>query len=164
MKWTECKSESEKREALRSALCEHPTVTAAARALGINRQYLYELLPRYAPDMTATPDIPDVVGPTDSVGSSPTVGLTVVGSLTYSRRRSTFRSVENAATADIVRTAIDLPKNWLDWLEREALRRKQAGRMSRPAKSPVVIEALEMLRNRIEREDEDVRGTERGKP
>jgi hypothetical protein len=155
MRWNECRSEADKRTALRTALIEHRTVAAAAKALGINRQYLYEVLPRFAPDMTDKPDSTvsvGSVGPTDSVGANGAVGPTNGRSLTYGLHGRSFRSVESAATMEMVRTAIDLPKSWLDWLEQEALRRKQLGLQPRSAKSPVVIEALEMLRQRIERE------------
>jgi hypothetical protein len=165
MKWASCRSEADKRAALRRALDESPSLTAAARALGINRQYLYELLPRYAPDTTDAADSPDspdttdsvgpvsTVGPTDIVGTSgrnATVGTTGAESLTYGRRRPTLHNVESVATVDTIRTAIDLPKSLLDWLEQESLRRKQAGQQSRSAKSPVVVEALELLRKRLE--------------
>ncbi len=58
--------------------------------------------------------------------------------------------MESVGKVDTVRTAIDLPRSWLDWLEREALRRKQSGQLSRLAKSPVVLEALDLLRRRLE--------------
>jgi hypothetical protein len=49
-------------------------------------------------------------------------------------------------------TSVQLPKLWIDWVEQEALRRKQHGLQSRAGKSPVVLEALKLLRERLERE------------
>ena len=128
----------------------------AARSLGLSRQYLYELLPRYAPECRASTDTPDAVGAvgrTDTIVCDATAGgvsTTRAGSLTYGRRRPTLPSMESVGKVDTVRTAIDLPRSWLDWLEREALRRKQSGQLSRLAKSPVVLEALDLLRRRLE--------------
>src|SRR5262245_60614684 len=115
-------------------------MTAVARALGLNRQYLYEILPRYCTD---DPDIPDAVGPKDTVASVGHVGPTdtvgsksgagTVGStrsvpLTYGALGRTFRRMSTAVIAapqpaeDVTRIAIDMPRRCLDWLEREALR------------------------------------------
>ena len=165
MRWADCRSEAEKREAVQSALRVEPSVTAAAKALGVNRQYLYELLPRYGPpDTTDRPDGSEGTDSVGPVGSTDTVGPegreslrggvspTRVGSLTYGRRRRRLSNMASATTAmtETVRTAVDLPKSWLDWLEQEALRRKQAGLQPRLAKSPVIVEALEVLRERLE--------------
>jgi transcriptional regulator of met regulon len=46
-------------------------------------------------------------------------------------------------TEDVKRVAFDLPVRLLDWLDAEALRRKQARRDSRVAKSPIIVELIE---------------------
>lgn len=137
-------------------------MTAAAKALGINRQYLYELLPRYATDRADPPDHSDTtdsvgsVGRTDTVGprgASRSVGPTQGEPLTYGRHAPTLGRMGTAALAhheqrhetdepEIVRVAFDLPRRLVDWLELEALRRKQASR-GRMAKSPIVAELIE---------------------
>ena len=43
----------------------------------------------------------------------------------------------------VARVNLDLPRHCIDWLEQEALRRKQASGASRPAKSPIIVELIE---------------------
>lgn len=165
MIWRECRNSAERRKALVEALSGGRSIKAAARALGVNRQYLYELMALHRvgrPDTTDTPDITDTVGSvglTDKPNSDEatvSVGRTSSDSLTYSSRATTLRTVMSAtmvrpAEADeMVRTAIDLPKALLDWVEQLALRRKQEGILQRAAKSPIVTEALLEYKRNVE--------------
>lgn len=50
---------------------------------------------------------------------------------------------EEAESGAVARILIPLPKRCLDWLEREALRRKQEAGAGRMAKAPIVVELIE---------------------
>jgi hypothetical protein len=146
-------------------------VTHAAQELGLTRRHLSRMLNGETPETPSPTETPGTSSPTETgettslteTGGTSRLTMTTHGghagvtptraeSLTYGHTRPTLHPVETAATVDIHRMAIDLPKPWVDWLEQEALRRKQSGQQSRPAKSPVVLEALAMLRSALERE------------
>lgn len=62
------------------------------------------------------------------------------------RLRDRYAPKEAAPEAGDERTArvlLDLPRRCVDWLEREALRRKQEQGRSRMAKSPIVVELID---------------------
>lgn len=166
-------SVKERRDTLVQALRESPNRTLAARALGVNRQYLYELLLAYGiptrpdsverpdrpdsivtPDTVGTQDSPDSVGRTETRGA---VGATLKDSLTYVRPAPTLaltmstavattETREGAAAEPTVRVNLDWPKDVNDWVEREALAEKQRTGASRASKSAVVID---MIRRRM---------------
>lgn len=124
-RWREVSGGSvrERREVLVEALRLYPNRSQAAAALGINRQYLYELLGAYGistrdtpdtsdtPDTVRTTDRTDSGGAPDSVGSTDTpdsdasdnargaVGPTQEESLTYGRPDRTFATAMSTAIA-----------------------------------------------------------------
>ena len=52
-------------------------------------------------------------------------------------------AIATVADETVTRILIPIPKRCLDWLEREALRRKQEQGQSRMAKAPIIVELIE---------------------
>jgi hypothetical protein len=159
-------SVKDRRQALVEAIRAFPSRSLAARALGINRQYLYELLAAYGvsvgatdrPDSVGSPDRSDSVGPSDSTDShAPRATLDAVGttskdSLTYARTGPTFAPTMSTAVATTetqdataeptVRVNLDLPKSAADQLELWSVLDKQKSGASRASKSAVVLDLI----------------------
>lgn len=121
--------------------------TKAARSLGMSRRHLYRLLSRSLVDTPGNAETPCHSETSDngSAGVTPTLDA----ALTYSRSTPTFRSVELGATAEVKEISVEIPMDLYDWLDDEAHLRKRAERRPRPAKSPIVIEALQRLREEL---------------
>ncbi len=110
-------------------------------------------------------------GGENRISSSATETLSTEKSLTYGGRTSNFVAVGSAAAvasdpvaqtpktdaeeAAKVPITIEIPKSLNDWLELEALRRKQQSGRSRMAKAPIIVEALERLRRAREDDEPD---------
>lgn len=163
--WRDCKTTGERQGALIEAMrLAQGNVTAAAKLLGLNRQYLHTILAR-SKAATDTHAAPDIVAKHDRQDTHPqdggqvahgVVGRTSDQSLTYVGLAPTLATKMSAATIPtlpqeekVVRVAFDLSKRHLNWLEQEALRRKQSGELQRQAKSPILAELIEaaMARN-----------------
>lgn len=175
MRWSDCRTEAERRAALLAALRDHQTGEDQARALGIRRSSLYRILARYGTVHPAAPD-PSVsgvrhvsvvsavsAGDSDSERDAPnghhgrTVSATDSGALTYGGPIPTFRRVSSvvAVTEGETLTLGGIPKPIKDWLQSKALKRMQS-EGGRFAVSPVVVEILE----RAMAEEENGGGTE----
>jgi hypothetical protein len=157
-RWHSAKSPSERDRLIDEAFTLYPAnVKRAAKWLGVNRQYLYELVRKRLANVgrVATTD------PVGSVGATDTVGIDALSAevmtsqrfaLTADTPHPTFPNVSTTSVAttdeEPEQTTINLPKKWLHWVEAEALRRKhvEGGRMS---KGRVIVEALELLRERL---------------
>lgn len=167
--WRDCKTTAERQGALIEAMkLAQGSVTAAAKLLGLNRQYLHTILARakLGSDSSDPTDTRDKVAKQDSPALNGAqaphgvVGATRSGSLTCGHRVPTFPTKMSAETTvtepegETLRVAFDLSKRHLDWLEREALRRKQKGELPRQAKSPIVAELIEAAMARKEEDGE----------
>jgi hypothetical protein len=154
--WHNARRKSERLRLLREALASG-NMTHAARALGVNRSHLYAILRKYTRELDDAVGGHDTVGKdnavglvgsvgaTNSVGMEPAVGVTIADSLTYGERDRSFGRVSMehlAAKEETQRVAFDLPRSCLEWLDREALRRKHAAGCGHAAKSPIVIDLI----------------------
>lgn len=144
-RWSECRTPREKIDAITAAFAAVNTAEDAARLLGMNRQYLYEVMHEYGLRRVGHVVTVGTVGESDAVGVKGSVGVSARKSLTYTTTKPSLQLVSTPAAdvaEDVVRVVFDLPKSIVDWLEQEALRRKQDGVSHRMAKSPIVVELV----------------------
>jgi len=146
-RWSDAKTTKDRGLAVQAALAEAGTVTGAAILLGVSRRHLTRLLGRTSETrcLTETGETGAASRTLKLVSGRETLPNESLS--THGRRVPTFGFVSTVATMaeETVRVAFDIPKSCLDWLETEALRRKQreGGRM---AKSPIVVELIEQAK------------------
>lgn len=165
-RWKDCRGTPERVAALKAAFAGHNNARKAAALLGIDRSYLYDVLrthgdPRQvgaavtafsagAADAVASASTPNGVASTntpDTTTGGAGVGRSPEKSLTYRHAAPTFRGVTSAiADTAAERTellTVEIPKRCKDWLEIEAVRRKQRGEIPRSAMKAVITELIE---------------------
>lgn len=128
-------------------------MTHAARALGMSRRHLTRLL-HETPSLASTPCLTETpsLDETSNGGKASNGTETPSDSrlLTYAGNGPIFRGMASAP----VSVSVELPGDLAEWLEDEALARKRREGRPRPAKSPIVVEALERLREALVRSEE----------
>jgi len=147
--WYDTPGHLQRRALFVKVLREAGSVTAAAKVLGISRRHATRL--KETLRLSETRETTETSSVVKMAHGQETP--TTLEPLTYGATVRSFKPVATAPTLtqdEIVRTAVDLPRSWLVWLEQEALRRKQRGESRWLSKSPVVVEALEMLREKLE--------------
>lgn len=151
--WRDCKTTQERHAAIVEAMAVARGVKKdAAKLLGLNRQYFQGLYKKLlagsdtvarvaSSDTVASRDTRDTK---DRVASVGTVVPSIGRSLTSGRREPTLPHMDAVAdqTVGIENLSIQVPKRVKDWLERQALERKQrtGGRF---AVSPIIVELIE---------------------
>ncbi len=73
--------------------------------------------------------------------------------MTYARPRPTLADVSTLAQSvvdDTVTVTLNLPRECVEWLDVEAIRRKYASHSSKAAKAPIVVE---LIREEIKRRE-----------
>jgi hypothetical protein len=135
-------------------------LTEAARALGISRRWLTMLLSEMRRNSVHTGNSGNsensilTEGFTPDGNSGTTENRSHVESLTYADAAPRLGGMSSAA-ANLTSTAEgeplslpNVPKDIKEWLEGEALRRKQAGLTRRPNMTLVVVDAIRALQER----------------
>lgn len=163
-RWKDCRGTPERMRALLEAFtASRGEAKRAAALLGIDRSYLYDILRTHGDPRVGTTHTDNTVGSSNTESDTDTstgVARTPENPLTYPRSTPSFRVV-TSATASIEKgeqtqtelLTVEIPKRCKDWLELEALLRKQRGENPRGAMKTVVTGLIEEAMARATKRD-----------
>ncbi len=150
--WENAKTGPERDAAIRKALAESDgSITGASERLGVSRRHLTRYLTenprlRRPTETSEPPETSETRSLTEtSLGVQGGETPTDLESLTYRNAGRTLRYVNGLDAMNASAThkvTFDLPDDCLQYLENEALRRKQSGATRRMAKTPIVVEMI----------------------
>jgi hypothetical protein len=183
-KWRDVRTSAEQERLAAEAMRIAGTVDGAAKLLGISRRHLTrfraETVRLVLLNRTDETDRTHGTNETGETGETPRLIETRYGgdsgetitpnvSLTYGRTEPILSSMATAANTarmdepeGVKITAEDVPAELAQWLDEEAMREKHRLRLSRQAKSPIIIRALQEYRERREAAAREAEGSKPG--
>jgi len=145
-RWKDCRGTPQRMAALRAAFeASAGQAKRAAVLLGVDRSYLYDILRTHGDPRLGVGG----VGAANADSSSPRVGgvgRSPENSLRYRDPTPTLRGMPAATTErgeQVELLTVEIPKRCKDWLELEAVMRKQRGEIPRSAMKTIVVELIE---------------------